>query len=439
MKLRVLCAVAVAAVLLAACGGSDPADPRGELIDAPAAVGSTLAAAQIDGAAQAGGLHALAGAARCDVKVIRLNYRTAGVRPGETSNASGVLLLPTGPADTACATAAAPLVAYSRGTSVDKSRVMANAQDPETRILIAMLAAQGYAVVATDYLGYGASTYPYHPYLHADSEATSVIDSVRAARKAAAELGRKLSGKVMFTGFSQGGHASMAAQRAAERDYGNEFDVAAGAHAAGPYNLADALKDPQAIAGYQFFIPFLVTAWQKVYGNVYANAADVFKAPYASGIDNLLPAPNASYASLIVAGKVPYGMPNGTPDEARADLMQPAFVQTMRADDSAPISVAARKNTLLGWKPRGRVLLCGAAADPTIPPAVHQVPMRAHFAAQGVTVDSVDVDPDIQAAFGPVPTDPASAEYADYYGNYHDPHELLTCLVKARELFDRVR
>jgi len=65
--------------------------------------------------------------------------------------------------------------------------------------------------------------------------------------------------------------------------------------------------------------------------------------------------------------------------------------------------------------------------------------VASHFAAQGVTVDSVDVDPDIQAAFGPVPTDPASAEYADYYGNYHDPHELLTCLVKARELFDRVR
>ena len=40
-------------------------------------------------------------------------------------------------------------------------------------MLAAMYAAQGYAVVATDYLGYAKSTFPYHPYLHADSEARS--------------------------------------------------------------------------------------------------------------------------------------------------------------------------------------------------------------------------------------------------------------------------
>ena len=40
-----------------------------------------------------------------------------------------------------------------------------------------MYAAQGYAVVATDYLGYAKSNYSFHPYLHADSEASSVIDS----------------------------------------------------------------------------------------------------------------------------------------------------------------------------------------------------------------------------------------------------------------------
>ena len=75
----------------------------------------------------------------------------------------------------------------------------------ETFLLAAMYAAQGYAVVATDYLGFAKSSYSYHPYLHADSEASSVIDSIRAARQAMPMVGGSLSGKVMLTGYSQGG------------------------------------------------------------------------------------------------------------------------------------------------------------------------------------------------------------------------------------------
>ena len=237
---RLTC-VAAAAVMLVACGGSDDPD-RGELID-PAVVLTTLTAAQIDAGTASSGLQALVGKASCDVKVVALNYATPGARAGELSNASGVMLVPAG----AC-TGPAPLVAHARGTDVLKTRTLANPQDPETFLLAAMFAAHGYAVVATDYLGYAKSSYGFHPYLHADSEATTVIDSVRAARNAAGSVAASLSGKVMFTGYSQGGHASMAAQRAAERDYGNEFNVAAGAHLAGPYNLSGSLRSPQPAA-----------------------------------------------------------------------------------------------------------------------------------------------------------------------------------------------
>ena len=153
------------AALLAACGGSD--SPHGALIDSPVLL-TTLTKSQLDGSP----LRPLSGAAQCDVKVVSLNYVTPGVR-GESSNASGVLLLPTG----AGCTAAAPLVAYAKGTDVQKPRTLANPADSETFLLAAMYASQGYAVVATDYLGFAKSNYSFHPYLHADSEATTVIDS----------------------------------------------------------------------------------------------------------------------------------------------------------------------------------------------------------------------------------------------------------------------
>lgn len=427
--------LAAATALLVACGGSDDPD-RGALLDPPATL-ATLTAAQIDAATASSGLQALTGKARCDVKVVSLNYATVGVKPGENTNASGVMLVPGG----ACTTAA-PLVAYARGTDVEKPRTLANPQDGDTQVLMAMFAAQGYAVVATDYLGYAKSRYAYHPYLHADSEATAVIDSIRAARQAAPSVGASLSGKVMLTGYSQGGHASMAAHRAAERDHAGEINVVAGAHLAGPYNLSGSLRAPDAPAGVQFFVPFFVTAWQKVYGDLYTDVNQAFKPPFASFIENLLPSPTLTYTTLVTSGTLPGG-PAVTPNQARDAIFQPTFLQGAQTSAAHPLYVAAKKNDLLGWSPKSRVLLCGGAGDPTVPPALHQAVMKADFDSRGLTnVTSVDVDALVQATYGPggkAPTDPTSAAFATYYGNYHGRYEPPFCFAQARALFDLVK
>ena len=440
MKLLLLSAIAAAAALLVACGGSDePAGPkRGELLD-PARVVADLTPDQIDAATAASGLQALTGKATCGVRILALNYATIGAKGESGANSSGALLVPTGPLGSACATTATPLLAYAHGTEVYKPSTMADPGNGETMLLAAFYAAQGYSVVASDYLGYAKSTYAYHPYLHADSEASAVIDSIRAARNAAGAVGVTFSGKVMVSGYSQGGHSSMATQRTAEAANAGEINLVAGAHLAGPYNLAGAMKVPDAIAGYQFFVPFIITSWQKVYGNVYDKPEDAFKAPYVTGIENLLPSPTYTYTTLVTSGK----LPGGTPNQARDALMQPTFLQMMQTNDKAGISVDAQKNTLFNWKPKAPTLLCGGAGDPTVPPAVHQLPMFANFQANGVkNVGSVDVDAQIQAVFGPggkAPTDPASPEFAAYYGAYHGTYEPPFCMAAARQFFNQVR
>jgi pimeloyl-ACP methyl ester carboxylesterase len=432
----------VALAALAACGGGDDTPARGALLEAPVTV-ATLSVAQIDATTAAIGLQPLSQKALCDVKVVALNYATVGAAgessnsDGSTVNASGVMLVPTG----AC-TKAAALVAYAKGTDVQKPRTLANPTDGETFLLLAMYAAQGYAVVATDYLGFAKSSYAYHPYLHADSEASSVIDSIRAARNAAAAVGASLSGKVMLTGYSQGGHSSMAAHRAAERDNAAEINVVAGAHLAGPYNLSGSLKVPGAIAGYQFFVPYIITSWQKVYGNVYSDVNAVFKPPYAKTIQTLLPSPTMNYTTLVTSGSLP-GAAGETPDQARDALFQPAFLTALQTDSAAGAALDAKKNDLLGWSPKAKVMLCGGAGDPTVPPAVHQHAMKADFDSRLLmNVMSVDVDGYIQATFGPggaAPTDPTSAAFATYYGSYHGTYEPPFCHAQAKALLDTVK
>ena len=411
------------AALLAACGGSDA--PHGSLIDTPALI-TTLSKAQLD----ASPLVALSGKAKCDVKVISLNYVTPGAK-GETSNASGVLLLPTG----ADCSAAAPLVAYAKGTDVQKPRTLTNPTDGETGLLAAMYAGQGYAVVATDYLGFAKSNYSYHPYLHADSEATTVIDSIRAARNAALTLGASLNGKVMLTGYSQGGHASMAAHRAIEKSLSSEINVVAGAHLAGPYNLSGSMKLTDAIAGYQFFVPYLITAWQKIYGNLYSDVKTAFKAPYSDWIETLLPNPTLTYTTLVTSGKLP-GMNGETPNQARDALFQPAFTSDILTNPNNATFLAAQKNDLLDWTPQSQVLLCGGSGDPTVPPAIHQAVMKKAFDDKGLkNVTSVDVDPFIVATYGPV----TQANAVSFYSNYHGTYEPPFCHAQAKGLFDLVK
>jgi pimeloyl-ACP methyl ester carboxylesterase len=286
--------IILAGLTFTACGNESnhSVNPRGNVIGVPTVIAQRTVTQINEKAAtpETPGvqpLQVLTGPATCDVTVVQINYQTPGAQPAEMSNASAAVLIPGGEN----CPGPFPLIAYAHGTEFEKNRTMANPDDDETFALIAFYAAQGYAVVATDYLGYALSAYPYHPYIHAETEASAVIDSIRATRLAAESLGLALNGKVMVTGYSQGGHAAMAAQRAIEKNHAGEINLVAAAHLSGPYRVSaamvDAVQNP--ILGGQVFAPFQITSWQKVYGNVYDNVTDVFKLPYAGYIESLLP------------------------------------------------------------------------------------------------------------------------------------------------------
>lgn len=415
----------LAALILAACGGGND-NPRGEVIGAPTVVG-TLTATQLDAITAAIGLQALTDKAKCDVKVVQINYQTPGAQPSEMSNASGTVLIPGGDS----CPGPFPLVAYARGTNLEKPHTLANPQDAETVYLMAFYASQGYAVVATDYLGYALSAYPYHPYLHADSEASTVIDSIRATRNTASSLGLALNGKVMVTGYSQGGHASAATQRAIERDNAAEINLVAAAHLAAPINLSETIAaDVNApTVGLQAFLPFMVTAWQKVYGNVYGKVTDVFNSPYDSYIETLLPNPTLTFTTLLTTG----ALPADEPALALSKVFKPAYLADLVANPNNGTMVVAKKQDLLGWSPNAPTTLCGGSGDPLVSFSINAVAAFNDFKGRGsAMVNTVDVDPGIRQAYGSV----LASDPATYSAAYHPVFEPPFCHQAAKALFD---
>ncbi|GAB0113561.1 alpha/beta hydrolase family protein [Acidisoma sp. C75] len=117
--------------------------------------------------------------------------------------ASGLLAVP----DTAGARF--PLVSYQHGTVYGKQQVPSDPdQSPETALMIAQFAGQGYIVIGADYFGMGLSAEP-EGYLVKAAHQQACFDMLQASRPVLQALGLS-AGKLFLAGWSQGGFVTMA-------------------------------------------------------------------------------------------------------------------------------------------------------------------------------------------------------------------------------------
>jgi poly(3-hydroxybutyrate) depolymerase len=349
----------------------------------------------------------LAFAPQCTVTVYHLEYQTVDPAAMGTP-ASGALMVPSGGAS---CSGARPIVLYAHGTSTDRSYNIADLpNNAEGLVLAAVFASKGYIVAAPNYVGYDTSTLDYHPYLNADQQSKDMIDALAAARSALQALaaGTTDGGKLFITGYSQGGFVAMATHRAMQAA---GMTVTAAAPMSGPYALAafgDAVFQGQVNLSAVPNIVMLISSYQHAYGNLYSNATDVFAAPYAAGIDMLLPgtvgpgqlenegklpgalfssvAPDPSFADFTPATEpanlapvfaLGFGTPFLVVNSYRLSYLQDAMANPDGGFPAATTGLPAanpgntfrqalKMNDLRTWSPAAPVLLCAGGGDPTV-------------------------------------------------------------------------
>jgi Prolyl oligopeptidase family len=247
------------------------------------------------------------GQLRCGVRVLRYEYLTTG-GAGEPATASSALMIPTGN-DPVC-TAPHALLAALHGTMWDRSYDLAQIQDSENtasnRSLswAALYAAQGYIVVAPNYVGFNSSSSAYHPYLDYHQQTRDVLDAISSAKELLSGDGIKLSGKLFLTGFSQGGWLSMAVHRRIEASGGQ---LTASMPSAGGYALTPLVDDiflGRPVQGSTIYFPMALAAARKAGVTVYSDPAQFFSTRYAKGVEQLLPGPR-DFGELVRAEKLP--------------------------------------------------------------------------------------------------------------------------------------
>ena len=290
------------------------------------------------------------GLARYDVGVYKVRYTTPDIR-GVRDTASGLLALPLSPNNTW------PILVYQHGTAGSRESVPSRLSSEASIGFIG--ASLGYVSVLPDYLGLGDSR-GFHPYVHAATESSAAIDMVRAVRQYATSTNLALNGQIFLTGYSQGGHGSMALHRDMEQKFDGEFKVTAAAHLSGPYSISGDMKN-RLLSDAEYFFPaytlYTVLSYNMVY-NLYEKPEQFINPPYVevaksffSGSETVLDTIHNRLARILIQqkGKV---IPRF--------IFQDSLVAAIRDNPGHPFNQAMLDNDTYRWAPNAptRLFYC---------------------------------------------------------------------------------
>ncbi|MFY7888317.1 MAG: lipase family protein [Spirosomataceae bacterium] len=305
---------------------------------------------------------------KSNIKVYRIVYNTTNV--DKTSiKASGLLIVP----DT---TLAMPLVSYQHGT------ITSDAQAPsyfsptgEVYSGVTFLASSNYIFSCPDYLGYGESKTVEHPYQHRETLAQASLDMLRASKEFLTSQNVNWNKKVMLTGYSEGGFATMALQKKMEEQYASEFNLVASTCGAGAYNTTQTTKDlltvtnPQPLASANSLYLWVLTTYNRVYGLNRAMSA-IFKEPYATDIT----------AKGIAA----------TISVSFNKIFLDTFVKGVTDNTDTAFLTALKDNDIYDWKPTTPMILYHGKADEVVS-VKNTEAAQAAMKARGVTDANLQV------------------------------------------------
>ncbi len=282
-----------------------------------------------------------------DVHSFGIIYQTIGP-DGNMVTASGAVIVP-------AEVSSAPVLILTHGTETKQTAVASiNPLASPEGLLGLVTAANGYVTVIPDYLGLGESDM-IHPYLHAKSTATAVIDCYRAAREVCQDEGIKPNDKIFLSGYSEGGYAALATAREIENYHSEEITLTAVAPMAGPYNMSATIDSVITNMGYvnSVYPGYIFTAYNDAYD---WNMMDrIFREPYNTNLPELF---SGAYSYSEIEAVLP---------ETLTDLVQTDFIASYLAGTEIEVKSAIEDNTLLDWYPTVPLRFFHGDADEVVP------------------------------------------------------------------------
>ena len=288
----------------------------------------------------------------------RVEYETTNI-DGTPGMASGLVTIPNDPDQNY------PMLVFQHGTVNGRDDVPSNLAGGYQ--LGGVFGAMGYISIQPDYLGLGINP-GVHPYIHSDSEAWVAVDMMRHVKEKLNEelpAGPYLNDQVFLSGYSQGGHASMALHKALEEEYSDEFTVTATSHMSGPYSVSKEMIDFTLGEDEYFFCAYL--AWvslsmKEAYPVELADIGieDMFRAQY---VDDINAFANESIDLNELNSRLIAGLTAETGMVTPKDLMIPEMLDNIQNNPDHPVSVALALQDNYDWTPQAPTRLMYCSGD----------------------------------------------------------------------------
>lgn len=316
-----------------------------------------------------------------DVDYHKVSYRTT-TPAGATTTASGLLLVPK-----KATSALSPLLSLQHGTI--ESQIWAPSAlgdsntiyyDPLAGLIAASL---GYVVAMPDYLGYGDSAAVFHPYVQANSLATTTIDMIRASQEVLSKLGVGTNTQLFLAGYSEGGYATLATQKEIETNLSSEFTIAASEPGSGPYDMwgtTDSVMTSADLAGTTdpAYLAFVIEAYRRVY--VPSSSASDYYTPTA------VSCVNANFSNGWYGSDASDTFDNCVGTTLTNGILNSTFITAFNSSNASvdTIRQALVDNDIYDWKPQVPTRLYYSPYDEAVPPANTTV-AYAQMVANGAT------------------------------------------------------
>jgi len=265
------------------------------------------------------------------VKVYRVYYYTPNFN-GQLIVATGAVLVPQ-------MNCRLPIATYNHGTVFKRQEVpsyLSGAGEGIEFMYPLLFSGSGYLTVAPDYQGLGDGE-GFHPFVDARTEAAATLDNVRAARHLSTALNFQLNGEVFLTGYSQGGHATMATLKEINDHNRSEFNVVMAAPGSGPYDLYD-LEFNYMFTNPAYSTPqyglYAIASCQYTRGTIYSDIHQIIKPEYSD-----------LYTSEILGqtGNVEWIPTPWT------DMLQPEFLNHLQHNPNHPFRSCLKESNNYDW------------------------------------------------------------------------------------------
>lgn len=243
-------------------------------------------------------------------------------------------------------------VVSTHATTDGRDKVPSNL--PITTVLEMSYALNGYIVMAPDYVGMGGGE-GVHPYVNGKTEASATLDFVKAANKVIDQIGGiKRYDEYFLTGYSQGGHATMATLKRASETGELKFRyVYAGS---GPYDLSYSTLKLGLLDKTEYPIPpipaYLMNMCQMTGYKLYQNdPAEIIEPGYVQ-----------DYRDYAITGAGGFSWGN----KVWRKMIKPEFINSLITDPNHPLRLCLKANDNYDWYNKTPTIMGYSSSDSVV-------------------------------------------------------------------------